>query len=138
MAHGQAIAPENGREIVLGTIFMRTGENPRVVAQAAAEKLKQATASLPEGVIAHPLYDRTALVDRTIATVEKNLAEGALLVIAILFLLLGNFRAALITAAVIPGFSIDGVLPAILGALLVSIVSWILNGLFTDASESRA
>ncbi|MBA3940405.1 MAG: CusA/CzcA family heavy metal efflux RND transporter [Sphingopyxis sp.] len=95
-------ATENGREIVLGTIFMRTGENPRVVAQAAAEKLKQATASLPEGVIAHPLYDRTALVDRTIATVEKNLAEGALLVIAILFLLLGNFRAALITAAVIP------------------------------------
>jgi cobalt-zinc-cadmium resistance protein CzcA len=95
-------ATESGKEIVLGTIFMRTGENPRVVAQAAADRLKQATASLPAGVVAHPLYDRTALVDRTIATVEKNLAEGALLVIAILFLLLGNFRAALITAAVIP------------------------------------
>jgi heavy metal efflux system protein len=95
-------ATENGKEIVLGTIFMRTGENPRIVAQAAAEKLKQASASLPEGVIAHPLYDRTELVDRTIATVEKNLAEGALLVVVILFLLLGNFRAALITAAVIP------------------------------------
>ena len=95
-------ATENGKEIVLGTIFMRTGENPRIVAQAAADKLKQATSSLPAGVIAHPLYDRTELVDRTISTVEKNLAEGALLVIVILFLLLGNFRAALITAAVIP------------------------------------
>ncbi len=95
-------ATENGKEIVLGTIFMRTGENPRIVAQAAADKLKKASASLPAGVIAHPLYDRTELVDRTIATVEKNLAEGALLVVVILFLLLGNFRAALITAAVIP------------------------------------
>jgi cobalt-zinc-cadmium resistance protein CzcA len=95
-------ATENAREIVLGTIFMRTGENPRIVAQVAAEKLKQATASLPAGVVAHPLYDRTELVDRTIATVEKNLAEGALLVVVVLFLLLGNFRAALITAAVIP------------------------------------
>jgi len=95
-------ATENGREIVLGTIFMLTGENPRVVAQAAAERLKQATKSLPAGVVAHPLYDRTELVDRTIATVEKNLAEGALLVVVVLFLLLGNIRAALITAAVIP------------------------------------
>ena len=95
-------ATENGREIVLGTIFMLTGENPRVVAQAAAERLKQATKSLPAGVVAHPLYDRTELVDRTIATVEKNLAEGALLVVVVQFLLLGNIRAALITAAVIP------------------------------------
>ncbi|WRH76776.1 MAG: CusA/CzcA family heavy metal efflux RND transporter [Sphingobium sp.] len=95
-------ATENGREIVLGTIFMLTGENPRVVAQAAAERLQQATKSLPAGVVAHPLYDRTELVDRTIATVEKNLAEGALLVVVVLFLLLGNIRAALITAAVIP------------------------------------
>lgn len=95
-------ATENGREIVLGTVLMLTGENPRVVAQAAAERLKQVTASLPEGIVAHPLYDRTELVERTIATVEKNLAEGALLVVVVLFLLLGNFRAALITAAVIP------------------------------------
>ncbi len=95
-------ATENGREIVLGTVLMLTGENPRVVAQATAERLEQITASLPDGVIAHPLYDRTALVDRTISTVEKNLVEGALLVIIVLFLLLGNFRAALITAAVIP------------------------------------
>ena len=95
-------ATENGKEIVLGTIFMLTGENPRIVAQAAAEQLEQVTKSLPAGVIAQPLYNRTDLVDRTISTVEKNLAEGALLVVAILFLLLGNIRAALITAAVIP------------------------------------
>ena len=95
-------ATENGKEIVLGTIFMLTGENPRIVAQAAAERLEQATKSLPAGVVAHPLYDRTELVDRTIGTVQKNLAEGALLVIVVLFLLLGNIRAALITAAVIP------------------------------------
>ncbi len=95
-------ATENCQEIVLGTVSMLVGENPRIIAQAAAERLKQATASLPAGVIAHPLYDRTKLVDRTIATVERNLAEGALLVIVVLFLLLGNIRAALITAAVIP------------------------------------
>ncbi|NNF94929.1 MAG: CusA/CzcA family heavy metal efflux RND transporter, partial [Altererythrobacter sp.] len=95
-------ATENGREIVLGTVMMLTGENPRVVAQASADRLEQITATLPQGIIAHPLYDRTELVDRTIVTVEKNLAEGALLVIVVLFLLLGNFRAALITAAVIP------------------------------------
>jgi cobalt-zinc-cadmium resistance protein CzcA len=95
-------ATENGKEIVLGTVSMLIGENPRIVAQAAKARLEQATASLPAGVIAHPLYDRTELVDRTIGTVQENLAEGALLVIVILFLLLGNFRAALITAAVIP------------------------------------
>ncbi len=95
-------ATENGKEIVLGTVQMLIGENPRVVAQAAAERLAQASAALPEGVLAHPLYDRTELVERTIHTVIKNLAEGALLVIVVLFLLLGNIRAALITAAVIP------------------------------------
>ena len=95
-------ATENGREIVNGTIIMLTGENPRIVAQAVAARLVEASKALPAGVIAHPIYDRTALVDRTIATVEKNLLEGALLVIVILFLLLGNIRAALITAAVIP------------------------------------
>ena len=95
-------ATENGKEIVLGTIYMLTGSNPRIVAQAAAERLEVVNKSLPSGIIAQPLYDRTELVERTIATVEKNLAEGALLVIVILFLLLGNVRAALITAAVIP------------------------------------
>jgi cobalt-zinc-cadmium resistance protein CzcA len=95
-------ATENGREVVLGTVFMLVGANSREVAQAAAAKLETANASLPPGVSAKPVYDRTALVDRTIKTVTKNLVEGALLVIAVLFLLLGNFRAALITAAVIP------------------------------------
>ena len=95
-------ATENGKEIVLGTIYMLTGSNPRIVAKAAAERLEAVNKSLPSGIVAQPLYDRTELVERTIATVEKNLAEGALLVILILFLLLGNVRAALITAAVIP------------------------------------
>ena len=95
-------ATQNGKEVVLGTVFMLVGANSREVAQASAAKLKEASASLPAGVQATPVYDRTALVDRTIATVSKNLVEGALLVIVVLFLLLGNFRAALITAAVIP------------------------------------
>ncbi len=95
-------ATENGREIVLGTVFMLMGENSRTVARAVAERLEAASRSLPEGVVANPIYDRTELVDRTIKTVETNLAEGALLVIVVLFLLLGNIRAALITAAIIP------------------------------------
>ena len=95
-------ATQNGREVVLGTVFMLVGSNSREVAQAAAAKLEDAAESLPPGVSANAVYDRTELVDRTIETVSKNLAEGALLVIAVLFLLLGNFRAALITAAVIP------------------------------------
>ncbi|HUD41496.1 MAG TPA: CusA/CzcA family heavy metal efflux RND transporter [Dokdonella sp.] len=95
-------ATQNGGEVVLGTVFMLVGANSREVAQAAAARLEQASASLPAGVDAHPVYDRTALVDRTIRTVSKNLIEGALLVIVVLFALLGNIRAALITAAVIP------------------------------------
>ncbi len=95
-------ATENGREIVLGTVVMLMGENSRAVAQAVAERLEIAARALPDGVVAVPIYDRTDLVDRTIHTVETNLTEGALLVIVVLFLLLGNIRAALITAAVIP------------------------------------
>ncbi|PAW72664.1 MAG: CusA/CzcA family heavy metal efflux RND transporter [Opitutia bacterium Tous-C4FEB] len=95
-------ATENGREVVLGTVFMLIGENSRDVATRVAQKLADVNRSLPEGVIAKPVYDRTALVDRTITTVRNNLVEGALLVIVILFFLLGNIRAALITAAVIP------------------------------------
>ena len=95
-------ATQDGKEVVLGTVFMLIGENSRTVAQATAARLQEVAKSLPPGVDVHPVYDRTALVDRTIATVEKNLVEGALLVIAVLFLLLGNIRAALITAAVIP------------------------------------
>ena len=95
-------ATKDGSEVVLGTVFMLVGENSRAVAQRAAARLEQINATLPEGVRAHAIYDRTELVDRTIATVRKNLLEGALLVIVVLFLLLGNLRAALITAAVIP------------------------------------
>ena len=95
-------ATQNGEEVVLGTVAMLVGANSREVSQAAAAKLREANASLPDGVEATAVYDRTELVDRTIKTVAKNLIEGALLVIAVLFLLLGNIRAALITAAVIP------------------------------------
>ena len=88
---------------MLGTVFMLIGENSRTVARAAAAKLAEINATLParhHG--SKPVYDRTTLVDATIATVRKNLVEGALLVIAVLFVLLGNLRAALITALVIP------------------------------------
>ena len=95
-------AIRNGEEVVLGTVFMLIGENSRRVAREAAERLDAIKPSLPEGVELTPLYDRTALVDKTIATVSRNLTEGALLVIAVLILLLGNWRGALITAAVIP------------------------------------
>ena len=95
-------ATQNGHEVVVGTVVMLVGANSREVSQAAGAKLKEANKSLPKGVTAIPVYDRTALVDRTIHTVSKNLIEGALLVVVVLFLLLGNFRAALITAAVIP------------------------------------
>lgn len=95
-------ATQNGEEIVLGTAFMLVGENSRTVSIAVDEKVDAIRPGLPEGVTISPVYNRTNLVDATIATVEKNLAEGALLVIVILFLLLGNIRAALLTAAVIP------------------------------------
>lgn len=91
-----------GEEAVIGTAFMLIGENSRTVARNVAKELERINRSLPEGVSATPLYDRTVLVDKTIKTVQKNLLEGALLVIAVLFLLLGNFRAALVTALVIP------------------------------------
>ncbi len=95
-------ATQNGEEVVLGTVFMLMGENSRIVSKAVAAKLEEAQRSLPPGIAVNVVYDRTTLVEKTLATVEKNLLEGALLVIAVLFLLLGNIRAALITAAVIP------------------------------------
>jgi heavy metal efflux system protein len=95
-------ATQNGSEVVLSTAMMLIGENSREVSQRVARKLEDVNRSLPKGVAAKPVYDRTVLVDKTIATVSKNLLEGAILVIAILFLLLGNMRAALITASVIP------------------------------------
>ena len=95
-------ATQNGREVVMSTVFMLIGANSREVAQAAAARLEEIKASLPEGITATAVYDRTALVDKTLVTVRTNLVEGALLVIAVLFLFLGNIRAALLTAAVIP------------------------------------
>ncbi len=95
-------ATENGREVVLGTVFMLLGENSRIVSQAVDKRMAEINKSLPAGVTATTVYDRTVLVDKAIATVKKNLIEGALLVIAILFLFLGNIRAALLTAMVIP------------------------------------
>ncbi|QDF96992.1 CusA/CzcA family heavy metal efflux RND transporter [Azoarcus sp. DD4] len=95
-------ATENGREVVLGTVFMLIGENSRDVSRAVDRRLQEVNRTLPPGVHAKTVYDRTVLVDKAIATVKQNLTEGALLVIAILFLFLGNLRAALITALVIP------------------------------------
>ena len=95
-------ATENGREVVLGTVFMLIGENSRDVSRAVDKRLKEIAKTLPTGVIAKTVYDRTILVDKAIATVKQNLLEGALLVIAVLFLFLGNLRAALLTAMVIP------------------------------------
>jgi cobalt-zinc-cadmium resistance protein CzcA len=103
---GQAIrmgsASENGTEVVVGTAIMRIGENSRTVATAVADRLQEINASLPPDVIVQPVMDRTQLVNSTIRTVAGNLGEGALLVIVVLFALLGNFRAALIAAMVIP------------------------------------
>ncbi|MCL8384567.1 efflux RND transporter permease subunit [Xanthobacter aminoxidans] len=92
----------NGEEVVLGTTMLLIGENSRTVAQRVAARLEQISRSLPEGVVARAVYDRAHLVEATIATVEKNLVEGALFVVVVLFVLLGNFRAALVTACVIP------------------------------------
>ncbi|TID49687.1 CusA/CzcA family heavy metal efflux RND transporter [Legionella taurinensis] len=95
-------ATENGKEVVLGTVFMLMGENSRTVSERVAAKMKEINKSLPSGVEAVTVYNRTLLVNATINTVKKNLLEGALLVCVILFLFLGNVRAALITAMVIP------------------------------------
>ncbi|MBI5131495.1 MAG: CusA/CzcA family heavy metal efflux RND transporter [Rhodopseudomonas palustris] len=95
-------ASANGREIVLGTALMLVGENSRTVAAAAAAKIDEINKTLPSGIRARSVLNRTELVDATIRTVATNLAEGALLVVAVLFLMLGNFRAALVTACVIP------------------------------------
>ena len=95
-------ATDNGREVVLGTVFMLIGQNSRTVSQAVDKKMLEINRSLPEGVHAVTVYDRTTLVDKAISTVKKNLLEGAVLVIVILFMFLGNIRAALITALIIP------------------------------------
>ena len=95
-------ATDNGREVVLGTVFMLIGENSRMVSKAVDQRMESIRKSMPEGVKVVTVYDRTTLVEKAIATVKKNLVEGAALVVVILFLFLGNIRAALITALIIP------------------------------------
>ncbi|EIK43180.1 MULTISPECIES: efflux RND transporter permease subunit [unclassified Cellvibrio] len=95
-------ATRDGEETVLGTAVMLLGGNSRTVSEAVAEKLVEINKTLPEGITADTVYDRTVLVDKTIATVQKNLLEGAILVVVVLLLMLGNVRAALLTAMVIP------------------------------------
>lgn len=117
-------ATQNGKETVMGTAMMLMGENSRTVARDLATALAKANTSLPEGVVATAVYNRTTLVDKAIATVQKNLLEGAFLVIVILFALLGNLRAALITAAVIPItmlMTITGMVKAGVSANLMSL-----------------
>ncbi|HJO22019.1 MAG: CusA/CzcA family heavy metal efflux RND transporter [Myxococcota bacterium] len=117
-------ATQNGREVVMSTVFMLIGENSRTVARAVAEKLEEIQGSLPPGVTAKAVYDRTTLVDKTLETVRKNLFEGALLVIVVLLLLLGNVRGALLTATVIPIamlMTITGMVQAGVSANLMSL-----------------
>jgi cobalt-zinc-cadmium resistance protein CzcA len=95
-------ATENGHEVVLGTVFMLTGENSRAVSKAVETRLQEINKTLPSGITAKTVYDRTVLIDKAIDTVKTNLMEGALLVIAVLFIFLGNIRAAIITMLVIP------------------------------------
>ena len=95
-------ATENGVEVVLGTVVMLIGENSRAVSKAVDARMLEINRGLPKGVKAVTVYDRTVLVERAIATVRKNLVEGAILVVAVLFFFLGNLRAALLTAMVIP------------------------------------
>lgn len=95
-------ATENGEEVVLGTVFMLVGENSRAVSAAVEKRLVEINRTLPKGIIAKTVYNRTILIDKAINTVRKNLMEGALLVIAVLFVFLGNIRAAIITMLIIP------------------------------------
>ncbi|TEU27565.1 CusA/CzcA family heavy metal efflux RND transporter [Acinetobacter seifertii] len=95
-------ATYNGKETVLGIAMMMMGENSKTIAKAIDQKVQEIQKSLPQGVVIETVYDRSSLVDKAIKTVAKNLIEGAILVIVILFIFLGNFRAALITACIIP------------------------------------
>ena len=117
-------ATAKGKEAVVGTVFMLMGENSRTVSENVGQKMKQVQSTLPEGVLANVVYNRTNLVDATIKTVEENLVLGALLVIVTLFLFLGNIRAALITAMVIPLsmlFTITGMVSNRMSANLMSL-----------------
>jgi heavy metal efflux system protein len=117
-------ATENGHESVIGTAIMLFGENSRTVSRAVDAKMQQVNKTLPPNVHARTLYDRTYLVDATLHTVEKNLVEGAILVIVILFLLLGNVRAAFIVALAIPLsmlFTITGMVQGNISGNLMSL-----------------
>lgn len=117
-------ATENGQEVVLGTVFMLTGENSRTVSAAVEAQLQKINQTLPAGIIAKTVYDRTILIDKAINTVKTNLLEGALLVIAILFIFLGNMRAAIIAMLVIPLsmlFTFSGMLTGKVSANLMSL-----------------
>lgn len=117
-------ATAHGKEAVVGAVFMLMGENSRTVSENVAKRMEQVQSTLPEGVLANVVYNRTNLVDATIKTVEENLVLGALLVIVILFLFLGNIRAALITAMVIPLsmlFTITGMVSNRMSANLMSL-----------------
>ncbi|WP_068190719.1 CusA/CzcA family heavy metal efflux RND transporter [Reyranella sp.] len=114
----------DGKETVIGTTMLLIGENSRTAAQRVAAKLDVIARSLPDGVVARAIYDRTKLVEATVWTVEKNLLEGALLVVVVLFLILGNFRAAFVTACVIPLsmlFTITGMVQNHISANLMSL-----------------
>ena len=114
----------DGKETVIGTTMLLIGENSRTAAGRVASRLEEIAPSLPDGVVARPVYDRTRLVDATIRTVEKNLVEGAILVVVVLFLVLGNFRAAFVTACVIPLsmlFTISGMVESRISANLMSL-----------------
>ena len=131
-----AVTKDGQGEVVTGIVMMRMGENSRTVVDAVKERFDAAKTSLPEGVTLDAFYDRTELVERTIKTVEKNLFEGALLVVAVLFLLLGNLRAALIVAAAIPLsmlFAFSGMLRAGIAGSLMSLGA-IDFGLVVDGS----
>jgi cobalt-zinc-cadmium resistance protein CzcA len=117
-------ATANGKEVVLGTVFMLVGENSRAVSQRVAQRMGEVNQTLPEGIVAHTVYDRTNLVNAAIETVKKNLFEGAVLVVVVLFLLIGNIRAALITAFVIPLsmlFTISGMVNGKISGNLMSL-----------------
>jgi cobalt-zinc-cadmium resistance protein CzcA len=117
-------ATENGQEVVLGTVFMLLGENSRTVSERVAAKMREINRTLPAGLVASTVYNRTDLVNATIATVKRNLLEGAVLVVVVLFLLLGNLRAAVVTALVIPLsmlFTISGMVASEVSGNLMSL-----------------
>ncbi|MBU2278656.1 MAG: CusA/CzcA family heavy metal efflux RND transporter [Gammaproteobacteria bacterium] len=129
-------ATQDGGEVVLGTVMMLLGQNSRVVAQEVSSRLDAINLRLPTGVVAQANYNRTSLVDKTIRTVETNLLEGAVLVVVILFLFLGNVRAAILTALVIPLsmlFAISGMAANKMSGNLMSLGA-IDFGLIVDGS----